>query len=122
MKLTSLEQCCLWETLTRIVSMESTDKGVRPGLLSRFEASLRETDRLVTEELVTGYKGSDGVSGNQPSLAKVLYKAEINEKPEDEVVWGVTIEGVVDGSRNHMIGFRWSHISNSTYATYLLFI
>ncbi|KAF3494356.1 hypothetical protein DY000_02057901 [Brassica cretica] len=46
-------------------------QGVRPGLLSRFEASLRETDRLVTEELVTGYKGSDGVSGNQPSLAKV---------------------------------------------------
>lgn len=51
--------------------MESTDKGVRPGLFSRFEASLRETDRLVTEELVTGYKGSDGVSANQPSLAKV---------------------------------------------------
>lgn len=56
---------------------------VRPGLLSRFmfETSLRETDRLVAE-LVAGYKGEGNhseVSGNQLSLAKVFYKAEIND-------------------------------------------
>ncbi|CAF2082549.1 unnamed protein product [Brassica napus] len=58
-------------------------QGVRPGLLSRFvfETSLRETDKLVAE-LVAGYKGehSDGVSGKQElSLAKVFYKAEVND-------------------------------------------
>ncbi|CAH2038271.1 unnamed protein product [Thlaspi arvense] len=58
-------------------------EGVRPGLLSRFmfETRLRETDMLVTE-LVAGYKGEGNhsdVSGNQLSLAKVFYKAEIND-------------------------------------------
>ncbi|XP_013583510.1 PREDICTED: uncharacterized protein LOC106292461 isoform X2 [Brassica oleracea var. oleracea] len=57
-------------------------QGVRPGLLSRFvfETSLRETDKLVAE-LVAGFKGehSDGVSGKQLSLAKVFYKAEVND-------------------------------------------
>ncbi|CAH8372254.1 unnamed protein product [Eruca vesicaria subsp. sativa] len=57
-------------------------QGVRPGLLSRFmfETSLRETDKLVAE-LVAGYKGEgDGVvSGKQLSLAKVFYKAEVND-------------------------------------------
>ncbi|CAG7899941.1 unnamed protein product [Brassica rapa] len=52
---------------------ESLD-GLRPGLLSRFvfETRLRERDKLVAE-LVTG------VSGNQLSLAKVFYKAEISD-------------------------------------------
>lgn len=58
-------------------------EGVRPGLLSRFmfETSLRESDKLVAE-LVAGYKGErnhSDVSGNQLSLAKVFYKAEIND-------------------------------------------
>ncbi|KAF3572999.1 hypothetical protein F2Q69_00060650, partial [Brassica cretica] len=52
---------------------ESLD-GVRPGLLSRFvfETRLRETDKLVAELVA-------GVSGNQLSLAKVFYKAEISD-------------------------------------------
>ncbi|CAA7020838.1 unnamed protein product [Microthlaspi erraticum] len=59
-------------------------EGVRPGLLSRFmfETSLRESDKLVAE-LVAGYKGEgdhhSDVSGNQLSLAKVFYKAEISD-------------------------------------------
>ncbi|XP_024007718.1 uncharacterized protein LOC18993747 isoform X2 [Eutrema salsugineum] len=65
-------------------SLNGLDReGVRPGLLSRFmfETSLRETDRLVAE-LVAGYKGEGNhsdVSGNQLSLAKVFYKADIND-------------------------------------------
>ncbi|XP_009110729.1 uncharacterized protein LOC103836234 isoform X2 [Brassica rapa] len=52
---------------------ESLD-GVRPGLLSRFvfETRLRERDKLVAELVA-------GVSGNQLSLAKVFYKAEISD-------------------------------------------
>ena len=52
---------------------ESLD-GVRPGLLSRFvfETKLRERDKLVAELVA-------GVSGNQLSLAKVFYKAEISD-------------------------------------------
>lgn len=58
-------------------------EGARPGLLSRFrfETSLRETDKLVAE-LVAGYKGEGNhsdVSGSQLSLAKVFYKADIND-------------------------------------------
>ncbi|KAF8062599.1 hypothetical protein N665_1196s0005 [Sinapis alba] len=56
-------------------------EGVRPGLLSRFvfETRLRETDRLVAE-LVAGYqREGNHVSGNQLSLAKVFYKAEISD-------------------------------------------
>lgn len=58
-------------------------EGVRPGLLARFtfETSLTETDRLVAE-LVAGYKGEGNhsdFSGRQLSLAKVFYKADIND-------------------------------------------
>lgn len=70
-------------------SLSGLDReGVRPGLLSRFmfETSLRESDKLVAE-LVAGYKAGEGdhhsdggVSGKQQlSLAKVFYKAEIND-------------------------------------------
>ncbi|KAL1222887.1 hypothetical protein V5N11_022190 [Cardamine amara subsp. amara] len=53
-------------------------EGARPGLLSRFrfETSLRETDKLVAE-LVAG--NHSDVSGSQLSLAKVFYKADIND-------------------------------------------
>lgn len=52
-----------------ILLMENTAEesfNGRPGLISRFmfETSLRETDRIVS-----GYKESDDVSGNQFSLA-----------------------------------------------------
>ncbi|KFK35675.1 hypothetical protein AALP_AA4G022600 [Arabis alpina] len=62
---------------------ELNREGVRPGLLSRFmfETSLRETDKLVAE-LVAGYNGEGNhgeVLGNQLSLAKVFYKAEISD-------------------------------------------
>ncbi|XP_010476038.1 PREDICTED: uncharacterized protein LOC104755371 [Camelina sativa] len=59
-------------------------EGVRPGLLSRFvfETSLRETDKLVAE-LVAGYKGegnlSDFSGSQQLSLAKVFYRADVND-------------------------------------------
>ncbi|VVA90946.1 unnamed protein product [Arabis nemorensis] len=65
-------------------SLDGLDReGPRPGLLSRFlfETSLRETDKLVAE-LVAGYKGEGNYSDvgeNQLSLAKVFYKAEIND-------------------------------------------
>ncbi|KAF8090674.1 hypothetical protein N665_0469s0011 [Sinapis alba] len=56
-------------------------QGVRPGLLSRFmfETSLRESDKLVAELVAGEGDHSDGVSGKQLSLAKVFYKAEIND-------------------------------------------
>ncbi|KAG2267906.1 hypothetical protein Bca52824_062461 [Brassica carinata] len=55
-------------------SLSGLDReGVRPGLLSRFvfETSLRSR--------ISSWLSSDGVSGRQLSLAKVFYKAEIND-------------------------------------------
>ncbi|KAJ0256779.1 GDSL esterase/lipase [Hirschfeldia incana] len=71
-------------------SLSGLDRqGVRPGLVSRFmfETSLRETDKLVAELVAAGYNAGEGdhrsdvgVSGKQQlSLAKVFYKAEIND-------------------------------------------
>jgi len=80
------------DVLGAILLMGNTDEesfnglnkeGVRPGLLSRFvfETSLRETDRLVAE-LVAGYNGAGShrdFLGGELSLAKVFYKADIND-------------------------------------------